>query len=436
LVEREGPDLLLVAISHLAPHRLQEVLRICMNCDLPVKIIRDAVGVYDRLGLPAFEDIGLEDLLRRPRRNHDIGPVREIIDGKVVMVTGAGGSIGTEICRQLAKLAPAKLVLVDHSEPGLYQVTTELTDRFPEQPVLPLLMDCSDQAAVERAMLANGVQVVYHAAAYKHVPLVEENPTAGIRNNLRAAFSVAQAADCARVELMVLISSDKAVRPSNIMGATKRVCELLIQNMPTTHTRMCGVRFGNVLGSSGSVVPRLLSQIQRGGPVTVTHPDVTRFFMLIDEAVALVLQAGARARAGELCILDMGEPVRIDALARQLIFLSGSVPDKNISVVYTGLRPGEKVHEEVLHEEMERRIEIEGITIARGTVILWERLQFRLEALLEAAEEEDLNAVVINLKALVPDWQPSPRFSRHLESETNPIERRSYRTSDRHNSVS
>ncbi|GAB6040558.1 polysaccharide biosynthesis protein [Endothiovibrio diazotrophicus] len=330
---------------------------------LPV-LVRTIPGVGElmsgEVSVEQLRDVDIEDLLGRDTVAADSGLPGAFISGKSVMVSGAGGSIGAELCRQIVRLGPARLVLMEISEFALYQVERELLQLIGgdglDVEIVPLLGTVVDQRRMEEVMRVFEVSTVYHAAAYKHVPLVEHNVIEGVRNNIFGTLSAAQAAKAAGVELFVLISTDKAVRPTNVMGCTKRFAELILQGLSeeSSGMRLCMVRFGNVLGSSGSVVPLFRNQIRRGGPVTVTHPEIVRYFMTIAEAVELVLQAGSMSQGGEVFLLDMGEPVKILDLARRMIHLMGfevldeSNPGGDIAIQFTGLRPGEKLYEELL----------------------------------------------------------------------------------------
>ncbi|HPI93846.1 MAG TPA: nucleoside-diphosphate sugar epimerase/dehydratase [Deltaproteobacteria bacterium] len=305
-------------------------------------------GVFDSL-----RDIKLEDLMERDQIHVDMGVVRAEIEGRCVAVTGAGGSIGSELCRQILRYAPETLILIDNAETPLYEIDMELSTCRPEGSavrVIPCIGDVRSRRSIERIFRKYRPQVVYHAAAYKHVPMMELAPVDAVNNNVIGTFKVASLACRYHVKKFILISTDKAVRPTSVMGATKRVAELVVQALGGNGTRFIVVRFGNVLGSNGSVVPLFQQQIASGGPVTVTHPEITRYFMTIPEAVMLVLQAGAMGSGGELFLLDMGRPVRIADLARNMIRLSGLVPDRDVRITYIGLRPGEKLYEELLIE--------------------------------------------------------------------------------------
>jgi len=408
--QRQRPELLAVAINQLPPERLKHAFNLAMAAGLRVKVVQGVDAMLSGGGRLTLGELALEDLLRRPLRDLDAAPVAAMLRGRTVLVTGAGGSIGAELCLQVAACGAARLVLVDHSEPSLYSIDAALRDRHPGLALAGILADCTDRVAIDRIVAAQAPSVVFHAAAYKHVPLVEDNPCAGIANNVRAYRNVLAACQAHSVERLVLISTDKAVRPANLMGASKRVCELLMLAAPPGSTRLCAVRFGNVLGSSGSVVPRFLAQIRAGGPVTLTHPDITRFFMLIPEAVQLVLQAGAMAAGGEVFILDMGEPVKIADLARQLIWMTGHVPDRDIAITCTGLRPGEKLYEELIKDDSERSTAVDAITVARSGVPDAAVINPAVDALLAACAAADVSALARALSTLVPEWVPSERY--------------------------
>ncbi|MHB9057117.1 MAG: polysaccharide biosynthesis protein, partial [Paludibacteraceae bacterium] len=299
-----------------------------------------------------FKKVNIEDLLNRDVQKLDRKIVRESLQGKKIMVTGAGGSIGSELCRQIARYNPTVLVLFEISEFALYSLEAELNDKFPYLRIIPVAGDIKHPEEIRNAIdMADGIDIIYHAAAYKHVPLMEKNVASCFRNNVIGTFQLIKTAEQCKVKRFVMISSDKAVRPSNIMGATKRIAERLLIERPRNGTEFMAVRFGNVLGSSGSVIPLFKKQIEEGGPVTVTSPEITRFFMTIPEAVDLVLQAGAIGENGKIFVLEMGESVKIVDLAKRMIELSGLIPNKDIKIKFTGLRPGEKEYEELITED-------------------------------------------------------------------------------------
>lgn len=409
---RHKPDLMVLAVAEISGETTRAIFHACMERNVRLVVARGASGMFGGSGRLDLEDLALEDLLPRPSRSLDPEPVRMMLTGRTIMITGAGGTIGSELCRQVAEGGAQRLVVLDHSEFNLYQIHQQLREQHAGLQVVPVLMNLSNRSAIERILTEHRPAVVFHAAAYKHVPLVEDNPCEAVLNNVVGFRNLLEACDAVGIERLVQISTDKAIRPTNVMGATKRVCELLLQNHPAVRTRLCAVRFGNVLGSSGSVVPRFLEQIAAGGPVSVTHPEVTRYFMLIPEAVALVLQAGALAEHGEIFILDMGAPVKIVDLARQLIFMSGHQPDQDIRIVFTGLRPGEKLYEELLIDDTERRTAVSGITVAHAASYSYPALAGGVLRLIEAAEVRDVATMTMELKRLVPEWTVSGEIQR------------------------
>lgn len=358
LAREAGIRLLVLAIPNATAERRRQIMHEGHEAGMEVKTLRSLVELADdsNISTRSIREIRLEDLLGREPVPPQIDLFSRCVKGKNVLVTGAGGSIGSELCRQIMAQLPNALYLLDHSEFALYTIEQELRTRFPDVEIHSCLGSVCDVRTVERIMDA-GIDTVYHAAAYKHVPLVEANMAEGIRNNVIGAQVIVTAAEKYRVHTCVLVSSDKAVRPTNIMGASKRIAELIFQaaaQRPDTLTTFCMVRFGNVLGSSGSVVPLFQKQIEEGGPITITHPEIVRYFMLIPEAAQLVIQAGAMAKGGEVFVLDMGEPIKIVDLARTMIDMAGleeknaENPDGDIEIRYVGLRPGEKLYEELL----------------------------------------------------------------------------------------
>jgi FlaA1/EpsC-like NDP-sugar epimerase/lipopolysaccharide/colanic/teichoic acid biosynthesis glycosyltransferase len=349
------PEIVIVSDPDLPAKVVREIARVCAEAHVRVKTLPGLSDLqHGRTALSQMRDVSLEDLLGRQPVHLHLTEVAEFLRSQRVLVTGAGGSIGAELARQVASFDPARLVLLDHAENGLYYVHNELKALYPSLPIEPVVADIRDADAVEQVHARFRPTVVFHAAAHKHVPLLEQNPREAILNNVGGTRNLLDASERHQVGKFVLISTDKAVNPTSVMGATKRVCEMMMQSRSgRSHTRFAAVRFGNVLGSEGSVVPLFERQIQRGGPVTVTHPEARRFFMTIPEAVRLVLQAGSMGRGGEVFLLDMGEQVRISDLARQVIRMAGLEEGKDIEIVYTGLRPGEKLFEE-LHSDEER----------------------------------------------------------------------------------
>jgi len=369
--------------------------------------------------LEEIKEVSIEDLLGRDAVPPRADLLTRCISGKHVLVTGAGGSIGSELCRQILKLHPSKLVLLEQSEFGLYAIEKELRTlagaRSKDIEIEAVLGSVVNRGLMERLCREHRVDTVYHAAAYKHVPIVEANPSAGVRNNVLGTLEAALGAEAAHVKHFILVSTDKAVRPTNVMGATKRFAELVLQAIAArgSETVFSMVRFGNVLGSSGSVVPLFRDQIQKGGPVTVTHPDVIRYFMTIPEASQLVIQAGAMAQGGEVFVLDMGEPVRIVDLARTMVHLMGmsvrdeKSPDGDIEIAFSGLRPGEKLYEELLIGDCSTRTEHEMIMQAHEEKLEWGEISFALEAFRKALTRADQDALRALLRSYVNGYEPS-----------------------------
>jgi FlaA1/EpsC-like NDP-sugar epimerase len=353
LVQRYQVDRIFIAIPSATNAQMQRIVGFCERAGCPFRTLpRLQDLVSGRVGLREVREVAIDDLLGRSAVQLDWAGIQRQLLGQTVLVTGGGGSIGSELCRQAARLGVASLVIYERSEYHLYRVERELRQAFPHLTLHALLGDVCDAVALEHAFATHQPKLVFHAAAYKHVPIVEAQIREGVRNNILGTHNVVEAADRHGCEALVLISTDKAVRPSSVMGATKRFAELLCERKNLqSRTRFVTVRFGNVLGSAGSVVPLFREQIRNGGPITVTHPEATRYFMTIPEACQLILQAVAVGSGGDIFVLDMGEPVNINYLAEQMIRLSGRVPGEDIRIVYTGLRPGEKLSEELFHAE-------------------------------------------------------------------------------------
>ena len=353
LVEEYHIDEIMIAIPSASHAEIQELLDICSQTSCKLKVLP---GIYQlvngEVSVSKLRNVEIEDLLGREPIDTQVESIMGYVSGKVVLVTGGGGSIGSELCRQIARHEPKQLVIFDIYENNAYDIQQELKRDYPELNLVVLIGSVRNTHRINGVFEKYHPQIVYHAAAHKHVPLMEDSPNEAIKNNVMGTYKTAQAADKYGVSRFVLISTDKAVNPTNIMGASKRLCEMVIQMMNNrSKTEFVAVRFGNVLGSNGSVIPLFKKQIEEGGPVTVTHPDIIRYFMTIPEAVSLVLQAGARAKGGEIFVLDMGKPVKILDLALNLIRLSGLKPYEDIDIVFTGLRPGEKLYEELLMDE-------------------------------------------------------------------------------------
>lgn len=344
---------IIIAMPSASPKEIKGILDICKETACEMKRLP---GIYQLVNgdvsVAKLKEVDVNDLLGRDPIKVDLSSIMEYVAGKTIMVTGGGGSIGSELCRQIAGHNPKQLVIVDIYENTTYDIQNELRNTFPELNLVVLIASVRNTRRMDLIFEKYRPDIVYHAAAHKHVPLMETSPNEAVKNNVLGTWKVVQAADKWKVKRFVMISTDKAVNPTNIMGATKRICEMIIQTYNNrSKTEFVAVRFGNVLGSNGSVIPLFKKQIEQGGPVTVTHPDIIRYFMTIPEAVSLVLQAGAYAKGGEIFILDMGEPVKIADLARNLILLSGHKPNEDIKIEFTGLRPGEKLYEEMLMAE-------------------------------------------------------------------------------------
>lgn len=352
-VEKYHVDEIFVAMPSVDKKDVAEILNICKETKCKIKTLP---GMYQFLNndihISDFKDVEIEDLLGREPIKVNLDEIVGYVTNKVIMVTGGGGSIGSELCRQIAAREPKQLIIVDIYENNAYDIQLELRRKYPDLDLKVMIASVRNSTKVNKLFETYHPDIVYHAAAHKHVPLMEDSPNEAVKNNVFGTLNVVKAADQYHTKRFILISTDKAVNPTNIMGATKRICEMIIQTYnKKSKTEYVAVRFGNVLGSNGSVIPLFKKQIKNGGPVTVTHPDIIRYFMTIPEAVSLVLQAGAYAKGGEIFVLDMGEPVKIADMARNLIKLSGHVPDVDIKIVYTGLRPGEKLYEEILMAE-------------------------------------------------------------------------------------
>ena len=402
IVEKYRIEEIILAIPTATAKDRRSILEICQKTNCRLKTLPGIFQLANgEVSLEKMRDVDVLDLLGRDSVNVDLSGISAYIKGKTVLVTGGGGSIGSELCRQIAKNDPARLIIFDIYENNAYDIQQELLRADPKLNLTVLIGSVRDRERVEMVFSEYHPDLVFHAAAHKHVPLMEVSPNEAVKNNVFGTLNVAEAADRYHAEKFVLISTDKAVNPTNIMGATKRICEMIVQSMSArSETVFVAVRFGNVLGSNGSVIPLFKKQIADGGPVTVTHKDIIRFFMTIPEAVSLVLQAGALAREGEIFVLDMGEPVRIDDLARNMIRLSGFEPDVDIEIKYTGLRPGEKLYEEMLmKEEGLRTTENELIHIGKPLVIDENAFRRQLEELHAACEENspEIMSLVANI---------------------------------------
>lgn len=401
-----GAEQVLVTIAELEPNVLRRILKQCEEAAIPAKLLPGLYQVIEeQAGLGRLRDVSIEDLLGRETVQLDMDLVVNFVKGKRIMVTGAGGSIGAELCRQVARLGPSHLVLVERAEFALFSIEQELTKAHPTLAVLPRICDICDEHRLEAVFTLDQPDIVFHAAAHKHVPMMEYNPGEAIKNNVFGTKLLADAADRHRVQAFVMISTDKAVNPTSIMGATKRVAEMYIQALSSrSRTKFVAVRFGNVLGSTGSVIPTFKQQIAAGGPVTVTHPDMKRYFMTIPEASQLVMQAAAMGSGGEIFVLDMGEPVKIVDLAHDLIRLSGLVPDVDIKIQVTGMRPGEKLFEELgFDAERMSKTAHRKIYIGKLRPTEWAGLQEHLNSLGPYQHCMDESAVRDALRLMIPE---------------------------------
>lgn len=400
---------IILAIPTASSKEKRDIVEICQRTKCRIQTLP---GLYElasgQVRVQQIRDVAVEDLLGRDKVQVDLSEIYSYFKGKTVLVTGGGGSIGSELCRQIAEHNPKRLVIFDIYENNAYEIQQELHHCHPELDLVVLIGSVRDRARVDDIFAAYRPEIVCHAAAHKHVPLMEDSPNEAIKNNVFGTYYVAQAADAFGAETFVLISSDKVVNPTNIMGASKRLCEMIVQVMGKhSKTKYTAVRFGNVLGSNGSVIPLFKKQIEHGGPVTVTHKDIIRYFMTISEAVSLVLQACVYAKGGEVFVLDMGEPVRIDDLARNMIRLSGLEPDVDIAIQYTGLRPGEKLFEELLmQDEGLEKTPNELIFIGHFNDFDEDRLMEALNELREASENNDADIRGI-VKKFVRTYHPT-----------------------------
>ncbi len=409
LVKKHAVDEVIIAIPSASYKDIVRVTEIAHSAQVRAKVL-PGLGKLIEEGtfVSQLRDVLNDDLLDRRivkfRRESDYGLLDAQIKGNAVLVTGAGGSIGSELCRQVAQFNPRILILYDRYENSLYELELGLKKEFPKQALLPVVGDILDVEKFRKIVQTNEVNLIYHAAAYKHVPLMEREPAEAVRNNVIGTLNVTRVAIENKVDKFVMISTDKAVKPTSVMGTTKRVAEMIVQGLSGSGTKFVAVRFGNVIGSNGSVIPIFKKQIAGGGPITVTHPDVTRYFMSISEAVQLVLIAGAMGSGGEIFLLDMGEPVKIVDIAKKLIKFSGLNPAKDVDIVFTGLRPGEKLHEE-LYWKGEGVVPTENkkITVLRPNGFDSQTLFSQIKKLEEYERSEDVENILNMLKEVVPE---------------------------------
>ncbi len=409
LVDAYEVEEILIAIPSLHPEQLQEIANICSVSGCKVQILPEFLRNLSAgaLSVRELRPLNIEDLLGRENVELDVKEIGKYLTGKIVLVTGAGGSIGSEICRQVLRFQPEQILLLGRGENSIYEIHQELKNKCNEEQLLPLIVNITDRDKLENVFQEFHPQVVFHAAAHKHVPLMEHQPEEAIYNNVFGSYNVGDLAGRYHCERLVLISTDKAVNPTSVMGATKRVTEMVMQalNLRYPETKYVAVRFGNVLGSRGSVVPLFKKQIAAGGPLTVTDPEMKRYFMTIPEASKLVLSAAALGDGGEVFVLNMGEPVKIVDLARNMIRLSGLVPDKDIQIKFTGLRPGEKLFEELLAAEdgtvsTDNKLIFKAVIKAPDETVFWEKVK-------ELIRCEEADRCIALLKELIPTYQPN-----------------------------
>ncbi len=405
-VERYGITKIIIAMPSAPKSTIKEIVDLCQHTECKIRILP---GMYQlvsgEVSVSQLRDVEIGDLLGREQIKVNLNEILGYVQNKVVLVTGGGGSIGSEICRQLAGHGVKQLIIVDIYENNIYEIQQELKRKYPELDLVALIASVRNTHRIDEIMGKYRPNVVYHAAAHKHVPLMEDSPNEAIKNNVFGTYKTASAAGKHGVERFVLISTDKAVNPTNIMGASKRMCEMIVQTLDKFYpTEFVAVRFGNVLGSNGSVIPLFKKQIAEGGPVTVTHPDIIRYFMTIPEAVSLVLQAGAYAKGGEIFVLDMGEPVKIADLAKNLIRFSGFKVGEDIEIKYTGLRPGEKLYEELLMDEEGLQATDNNLIHIGKPIDMNEAVFMKQLKELKAASEKDSKAIRQMVKEMVPTY--------------------------------
>ena len=414
-----NPDIILIAIPSLSGPRMREILSLCEKTHLPVRIVPSLADITSgKVSISDIRDVDIEDLLGRAAISLDTQNVKAMIENKVVMITGGGGSIGSELCRQVSSFNPKKLIIIDNAEYNLYSTTKELDSGH--IPISHSLIDISDFDALKALFAKEGkVDTIFHAAAYKHVPLLESQAGQAVQNNILGTYNVAACADAFKVDKFILISTDKAVNSTNIMGTTKRAAEMICQAYnQQSNTSFMAVRFGNVLGSRGSVIPLFKKQIKAGGPITVTHPEIERFFMTIPEAVGLVLEASSIGKGGELFVLDMGEPVKITYLAEQLIKLSGKEVGTDIEIKYTGLRPGEKLFEELSYqdENMELTSCDKVFVVTGSSPVNLKDVKASIKMLTQDIHKLSHDEMAAKLANMVPESKIL-KHSKHIEKE-------------------
>jgi len=412
IAHRSNAEELLIAISSATSKQMRRIVAECKETGLPYKTIPGMGEIISgEVSVNSIRDVSYNDLLGRDNIKLDSGTINTMLTQSTVLITGAGGSIGSELCRQICRFNPDKVILFERAESPLYAIDLELKHHFPYLTIVPVLADIQYPSQLEKVFEKYKPQSVFHAAAYKHVPMMENHAWKAVKNNIVGTHNVVEVSKKYGVKRFVLVSTDKAVRPTNVMGTTKRIAEMVVLNQiyeENCHTKFMAVRFGNVVGSAGSVLPLFKKQIEEGGPITVTHKDITRYFMTIPEAAQLILQAGAMGEGGEIFILNMGDPVKIDALARDFIRLSGFEPDVDIEIQYIGLRPGEKLYEELITEgEGIVPTDHRKIMVLKGQEKDLVKLNGNIDALSAMAEEQNGDAVRKGLMKIVPEYHPA-----------------------------
>lgn len=422
IVEQFAVDLIFIAIPSATSAVMRRIVECCENTNVTFRTLPSIAALAaGRVEVNSLRPVNIEDLLGRDQVRLEWDKIATFIKGKRVLVSGGGGSIGSELCRQVMALKPASILIIENSEYNLYKIEQELSERYNDVLLMPRLVSVTDEVGINNIFESFQPEIVFHAAAYKHVPMLEFQVRAAVFNNVIGTQIVAKASVTNGVEKFILISTDKAVNPTNIMGTTKRVAEIYCQNLNTrTKTQFITVRFGNVLGSAGSVVPLFQKQLQEGGPLTVTHPDMQRYFMTIPEACQLILQAMANGSGGEIFVLDMGEPIKISYLAEQMIMLAGKEPGKDIQIEYTGLRPGEKLYEELFHESEELSpTEHEKLFMAKFRELNWNDLTQTMRMLHSACLEHQDDELIVLIQSMVPEFNMQERYVLFTEAETN-----------------
>ncbi len=419
LLENNNVAHLIISVQNLSPARKQKIIEICLNHDTKVLTVPPVTNwINGELSFKQIKKVQIEELLEREPIQLDKDDIQKQLTNKVILVTGAAGSIGSEIVRQVIRFNPQKIILLDQAESPLYEMEMELNDNFAAQPHEVVIGDIRNMERLEKVFSTFHPQIVFHAAAYKHVPMMENNPSESILTNVLGTKNLADLSVQYNIEKFVMVSTDKAVNPTNVMGASKRIAEIYTQSLTKKgNTKFITSRFGNVLGSNGSVIPRFRQQIENGGPITITHPDITRFFMTIPEACQLVLEAGIMGKGGEIFIFDMGESVKIQDLAKKMIKLSGLVLDKDISITYTGLRPGEKLYEELLADhENTLPTHHKQIMIAKVKEYDFETISSAINELIGLFDKQDNRSIVKKMKQLVPEFKSNNSIYEELDN--------------------